>query len=213
MIRHNDETLRSQVAAALKMYRDGRLLELSTSPLAHTPLVEDTFITGIPISADVRGRALQSVLRQATDRLRPGGEHSWISLKWRNYNILHYFYIEGMRVAELAERMAIAEQTLYQARGDALRALAHVIYAELNEPRDSLARKQFAILDRYAMFSADQQTILRLLAAFQRAMPTVLLHSLASDAGLRDVPNLLSSLVTSGWVVMGRCGDTGFAAP
>lgn len=196
-----------QLTAAYKYCREGRLLELSTLPLAHSPLVEQCFLQGVPISPDVRGGTLQSVLRWAVMRLRPGGEHSWLSYQWRLYNTVAFFYFESMRVSELAERMAIAEQTLYQVRASAMEAIAQTLQTELDRPRDLAGRKYLAISDRYELFSADQQLILRLLAAFKQGMPAKLLHTLAANSDVVNIQSDIHQLVASNWVVTNERGS------
>ena len=105
----SEASLKQQLTDAYKLCREGRLLELATLSLAQTPLVEQCFLQGVPVNADVRGRTLQSVLYWAALQLQPGGSQSWLDYQWRLYNTVIYFYFERMRVAELAERMAIAE--------------------------------------------------------------------------------------------------------
>ena len=201
------ESLKQQLTDAYKLCREGRTLELSTLPIAHTPLVEDCFLQDVPINPDLRGGTLQSVLRWATLRLRPGGQPSWIDYQWRLYNTVMHFYFERMRVAELAEHMAIAEQTLYQVRASAMEALARILLAELEAPQDLAGRKHIAISDRYSLYSADQQTILRLLAAFQQGMPTTLLHQLAEQHGIAEIQTNIHQIVATNWVVTNERGS------
>ena len=200
------ETLKQLVTNAYKLCREGRLLELSTSQLAHTSLVEDCFLSNVPVSPDVRGGTLQSILHWATDRLRPSGKHSWVAYQWRLYNTIYYFYFEHVRIAELAERMAIAEQTLYQIRGEAMATIARVLQAELQTPSNLAGRKHYVIANRYARLSADQQLILRLLAAFQQGMPSKLLHQLAAQNNATHIQQAIHQLVASNWIVTNERG-------
>ncbi len=204
---HTIESLKHQLTDAYKLCREGRVLELSTLPLAYSPLVESCFLQDVPTNPDVRGGTLQSVLRWAALRLRPGGQQSWIAYQWRQYNTVIHFYFERMRVAELAERMAIAEQTLYQIRASAMEALARILLAELETPHDLAGRKHIAISDRYALYSAEQQLILRLLAAFQQAMPAKLLHKLAEQNGIADIQTHIHQIVATNWVVSNERGS------
>lgn len=201
------ESIKQQLTDAYKLCREGRILELSTSPLAHTPLVEDCFLQDVPVTPEVRGSTLQSVLRWAAQRLQPGGQHSWIAYQWRLYNTVIYFYFERMRVAELAERMAIAEQTLYQVRSSAMEAVARVLLGEWETPRDLSGRKRSAIADRYQLYTADQQLILRLLAAFQQGMPSKLLHKLAAQSDVADIQTQIHHIVSTNWVVTNERGS------
>ncbi len=198
------EDWKNYVTEAYKLSREGRLLELSTSLLAQTDLVTACFLPNVPISADVRGRTLQSVLRWATHRLRPSGEQSWTAYAWRAYNTLHSFYFDGLRVAELAEQMAISEQTFYWSRGEAMTTVAQLMSAECDNPQDLQGRRYFTIEDRYARLTPSQQTTLRLLAAFQREMPTRLVHQLAI---VPNVQEQIHHLVATNWVVSDETGE------
>ena len=204
---NNFDSAVKAVADALKLCREGRTLELATLPLAHSALVETCFLTGVPISTDVRGQTTRSVLRWAIDRLRPGGSHSWMANDWRAHNILQQFYFAGTKVAELAELLAIAEQTLYKARGEALVALARLLQRELEHPSDLVGRRNYAIADRYELHAAQEQLVLRLLASFEQAMPLPLLHTLAAANGVTDVQNIIHTLRTANWIVMDDGGN------
>ena len=90
------------VRAALEAYRDGDGVLLAQSPLVESTLVEACFLAGEPRTLAARGRALAAVLSWGVEKLRPGGAPSWTAPRWRTYNLLHYLYLQGMRVAELA---------------------------------------------------------------------------------------------------------------
>ena len=166
------------ISEVLKLVRDGDLLALSTTPLAHASLVDDCFWPGEPISSDARGRAIQSLIAWAVDRLRPTGEHSWVANAWRSFNILHTFYIHGMRASELAEEMAISEQTLYQSRPRAIASVAQLIREEVQTPSDRSNRQRYALADRYARHTENEQQLLRLVSIFTRSIPVSLVHEL-----------------------------------
>jgi len=174
-----------QVGEAFKLYRDGDLLALSTSPLAHTELVECCFLTGEPKASDTRARILQSTLRWAVDRLRPSSEQDWMHPSWRAYNILHYFYIEGQRASELAEAMGVADQTLYQFRPQAITAAAQILHEELNNAQDFETRKTYALAQRYERHSPNQQQLLRIVAIFPSLVPISLIYQLAEELDMQ----------------------------
>ncbi len=166
--------------AALEAYRVGDWLQLAQSPLAESALVEACFLAGEPRTLTARGRALAAVLTWGVDKLRPGGAHSWTALPWRAYNLLYYFYLQGMRVSELAENMAVVEQTTYEARPAAFAALATVLRHELQQPQDSAGRKRAYLAARYAELAPAAQTLLRVAAIFRQPAPVELATRLAA---------------------------------
>jgi len=205
------EELDAMVSDALKMYRDGDVLALSTSQLAQSSLLECGYLSGEQVSADERGRLTQSLLRWAVERIRPSGEHSWLLSTWRSYNILHHFYTRGMRASELAEKMAIAEQTLYQSRPQAISTLSRLLRAEISEPSDEHGRRNYALADRYARHNSLEQRLLRSICVFPHSIPTALLHKLASQTG-KEKPTLgniqisIHHLVTSNMLLSNEQG-------
>ncbi len=198
---------------ALKLCRGGDVLSLSTLPLAHSALVEPCFLTGEPISTDVRGRAVQAVLRWAVDRLRPAGEHSWTAVAWRMHNLLKALFIDGRRVSEVAESMGLSEQTLYQLRPQAVAAAARVLRAELEEPVDPAGRRDASLMERYARLSPGEQQVLRLAAIFRRPVPASLIHRLAQEAGARGIQDSLRGLVAARLLVSDEQGSDVLARP
>lgn len=188
LLAHPPAYLEERIAAALKSLREGDLLALGASPLAYTTLVTECFLTGEPITTDGRGRILRALLAWGIERLRPTGEPSWIKPAWRPYNILYHFYLEGTRASALAEAMAIAEQTLYHLRAQAISALTSVVRSELAAPAHSASRKQVVNADRYARLTGNEQQLLRLAAVFPGAAPAPVLHALAHTLGNDDTP-------------------------
>lgn len=184
------------ISDVLKLARDGDVLALSTMPLAHASLVDDCFFLGEPVSSDARGRAIQSLLTWAVDRLRPSGERSWVANVWRNYNILHAFYIEGGRASALAEKMAISEQTLYQSRPQAIANVAQILREEIQSPTDKQNRQRYALTARYGRHTKDEQALLRIASVFIRSTPVSLLHNLYEQLvdTNGDAPNLQTGI-------------------
>ncbi|MEZ4643183.1 MAG: protein kinase [Chloroflexota bacterium] len=155
------------VGESLKHYREGDWVGLSDSPLARSTLVEPYFLPGEPVTGDTRAQALQVMLRWVIEKLNPGGQHSWLGSSWRHYNILYYFYVEGRRVSDLAELMAITQQTFYSGwRPQAITAVATVLQEELKTGREVRDRQRFAIIERYRRCEAAERQLLRLLTVF-----------------------------------------------
>lgn len=171
------------VRTAFELYRDGYILELSISPLASTPLVTACFLSADPVTPDASGRALGAVLHWAVKRLRPSGAPSWVAYQWRIYNILLHFYLRRMRASELAEKMAVSEQTIYDSRTAAFSEVARVLHEELVHPQDVEGRKLAFIAACYALLAPYEQTILRLLAVFRHPIPTALVARLVQERG------------------------------
>lgn len=156
------------VGEALKRFRDGDWLGLAESPLAYSPLVELYFLPGEPMTRDGRAQALSVLLRWGIEKLNPGGPHSWLGSSWRHHNILHHFYVEGQRVNDLAEFMAIAPQTFFSAwRPQAVNALAKILQDELSGGQAVDERRRFTATDRYRRRSKAEQHLLRLLTIFE----------------------------------------------
>jgi hypothetical protein len=168
------------VRAALEAYREGDGLQLAQSPLAESALVEACFLDGEPRTLAARERALAAVLAWGVEKLQPGGAHSWTAQRWRNYNLLYYFYLQGMHVAELAEHLGVVEQTTYEARPAAWAALTTVLQHEAHQPQDSAGRKGHYLAARYAERSAVEQRLLRAAAIFRQPAPVDLATRLAA---------------------------------
>ncbi|MFT5194257.1 MAG: putative membrane protein [Candidatus Promineifilaceae bacterium] len=200
----NQQTLleiQKDIGDGFKYVREGRILELSALPFAQTRLVTDCLLTGHPITPDIRGRTLRSILRWAIDRLKPGGEHKWFANEWRNFNILNYFYLEGLKVAEVSEKMGIADQTLYLIRLEAIAAVAQVLVQEIKQPVDGQRRKNYVLEDQYKLQTNYSRTILRLLTAFGQSMPYRLISSVMQTEDSTYLNQSLSDLVNSGLII------------
>ena len=181
------------VRAALEAYRDGDGPLLAQSPLAESALVEACFLAGEPRTLAARERALSAVLAWGVEKLRPGGAPSWTAQRWRNYNLLYYFYLQGMRVAELSENLSVVEQTTYEARPAAWAALTTVLRHEAHQSQDSAGRKQHYLAARYADRSAAEQRLLRATAIFRQPAPI----DLATRLAALDAPEAWSALLTA----------------
>jgi hypothetical protein len=59
-------------------------------------------------------RALRAVLTQAIELQRPDGERSMNATEWLIYNILDLKFVQGLRVRDIAQRLAMSEADLYR---------------------------------------------------------------------------------------------------
>jgi hypothetical protein len=122
------ETLESEVALlpefpqfvkeALAHYWGGP--KLSDSPLLGLRTVRRTLGEqgGSPT------RALQAVLRQAIENLRPDSQLDPSAQEWLLYNILELRFLQGKRIRDIAERLAMSESDLYRKQRIAVEEVA-----------------------------------------------------------------------------------------
>jgi hypothetical protein len=69
-------------------------------------------------------RALQGVLRQAIENLRPDGQLDPSAQEWLLYNILEMRFLQGKRIRDIAERLAMSESDLYRKQRIAVEEVA-----------------------------------------------------------------------------------------
>ncbi|MBN1642303.1 MAG: hypothetical protein JXA09_13795 [Anaerolineae bacterium] len=77
-------------------------------------------------------RALRSVLQRAIDALRPPGEQSMTAAEWTLYNILDLKFRQGLRMSEIAHRLAVSESDLYRKQRVAIEEMARMV-AQMEE--------------------------------------------------------------------------------
>ena len=109
------------VKEALSHYWGGP--KLTRSPLIKLRLVNETMHQ----ADDDPTRALRLVLGQAIERLRPEGKQNFTAPEWLLYNILEMRFIQGRRVREIADRLAMSESDLYRKQRVAIGQLARVL--------------------------------------------------------------------------------------
>lgn len=200
---HDGEKL---VGEALRLLREGDLLTLAESPLAQCDLVGSWYVGNEPNGSDERGRATQDMLQWLIERLKPNGTQHWTALRWRPYNVLSAFYLEGRRIAEIAELLSVAEQTVYPIRSQAIMALTKILREELSRP--SGHRPNYALESLYPTLPAGQQTLLRALALLPQPVDATLLHELASAASLRNIEPDVQTLTASAMLVTDHAHTT-----
>ncbi len=109
------------VKDALSHYWGGP--KLSDSPLSALHVVARALQTqdGNPT------RALRSVLQEAIERQRPPGERRFPASEWLLYNILDLRFVQGQRVREIANRLAMSESDLYRKQRAAVAEVARTL--------------------------------------------------------------------------------------
>jgi DNA-directed RNA polymerase specialized sigma subunit len=78
-----------------------------------------------------KGAALQDVLLEGIEKLKPGEGMPRQARERRIYNILHLRYEEGKGIAEITKELAISERHYYRVLKAAIEALGEVIFNRL----------------------------------------------------------------------------------
>jgi len=115
-----ESDLANWVKDALTHYWGGP--KLTNSPLMRLQVVQELTRQHDENPAN----ALRALLRQAVDQVRPEGERRFTT-EWILYNILEMKFIEGRKVREVAERLAMSEADLYRKQRVAVEAVAKAI--------------------------------------------------------------------------------------
>jgi hypothetical protein len=111
------------VKDALSHYWGGP--KLTGSPLLGLRIVGETAreMDGNPVLA------LRTLLTQAIERVRPAGERKSTANEWILYNILDLKFIRGLRVRDVAGRLAMSESDLYRKQRVAISEVARALAA------------------------------------------------------------------------------------
>jgi hypothetical protein len=125
------------VKDALSHYWGGP--KLTESPLLRLRIVQDA----IQEQGDSPAHALRTVLGQAIERLRPDGERRMTTAEWILYNILELKFIRGLRVRDVARRLAMSESDLYRKQRVAITEVARAL-ADLEQNGGAVASEQRA---------------------------------------------------------------------
>jgi len=112
--------LANWVKDALTHYWGGP--KLTNSPLMRLQVVQELARE----HQDNPANALRALLRKAVDQVRPEGDRRFTT-EWILYNILEMKFIEGRKVREVAERLAMSEADLYRKQRIAVEAVAKAI--------------------------------------------------------------------------------------
>ena len=88
----------------------------------------------------VPAKALRAVLKQAIEMLRPPGERSMAANEWTVYNILDLRYVQGQRIRDITQRLAMSESDYYRKQRVAIEQVAETLsqmeYTFANRPGD-----------------------------------------------------------------------------
>jgi hypothetical protein len=109
------------VREALSHYWGGP--KLSESPLLELKIVREA----LHVHEQSPTKALRAVLYDAIETLRPAGEPDLNLREWVLYSILHMKIIEGKRIREIAERLAMSESDLYRKQRLAIDEVARTL--------------------------------------------------------------------------------------
>lgn len=96
--------------------------------LTRSPLVQLRVVADVLSQADDNPtKALRLVLGSAIEKLRPEGKQNFSAPEWLLYNILEMRFIQGRKVREIADRLAISESDLYRKQRVAIGQVARVL--------------------------------------------------------------------------------------
>ncbi|MBN1220149.1 MAG: hypothetical protein JXM69_14575 [Anaerolineae bacterium] len=117
----NQQEFPQMVRDALTHYWGGP--KLTRSPLLGLRLVQESLRenNSNPV------HALRSVLAQAIEKQRPSGERRMTAAEWLIYNILDLKFVQGMRVRDIAQRLAMSEADLYRKQRLAIEEVARTL--------------------------------------------------------------------------------------
>lgn len=78
-------------------------------------------------------RALRAALNEAIEALRPAGQRHMTASEWLLYNILEMRFVQGKRVRDIADTLAMSESDLYRKQRVALEQVAQALANMENE--------------------------------------------------------------------------------
>ncbi len=126
----NAHDFTKMVRDALAHYWGGP--QLSDSPLMRLRVVQEA----MEQHDGNASRALRAVLGQAIDNLRPDGERRMTTAEWLLYNILELKFIQGLRVRDIAHRLAMSESDLYRKQRVAIKEVSQALAEMEQEQQD-----------------------------------------------------------------------------
>lgn len=97
--------------------------KLVNSPLMGLRVVQETLSENDGNAV----KALRSVLAEAIEKQRPEGERRMTATEWLIYNILDLKFVQGLRVRDIAQRLAMSEADLYRKQRLAIEEVARTL--------------------------------------------------------------------------------------
>lgn len=97
--------------------------KLTHSPLLHLNIVRKS----LGVYDQNPTNALRGVLADAIERLRPEGVRSMTAPEWVLYNILEMKVIQGHKIRDIAQKLAISESDLYRKQRIAIQEVAKMV--------------------------------------------------------------------------------------
>jgi len=128
----NEPDFNQMVHDALTHYWGGP--KLTNSPLLRLESVQ----RAISSQGGDSVKALRSVLAQAIEKTKPGGDRRMTASEWMLYNILELKFIQGLRVRDIARRLARSEADLYRKQKIAIDAVARAL-SEMEQSKSDSA--------------------------------------------------------------------------
>ncbi len=96
--------------------------------LTRSPLVQLRVVGNMLEQVDSNPtKALRLVLETAIEKLRPEGKQNLSAPEWLLYNILEMRFLQGRKVREIADRLAMSESDLYRKQRVAIGQVARVL--------------------------------------------------------------------------------------
>lgn len=96
--------------------------------LMHSPLLQLNIVQQSLDEYDQNPtRALRGILAEAIEKLRPEGSRSLTAPEWVLYNILELKVMQGMKVRDIANKLAISESDLYRKQRVAIQEVAKAV--------------------------------------------------------------------------------------
>ncbi|MGB1253844.1 MAG: histidine kinase N-terminal 7TM domain-containing protein [Candidatus Promineifilaceae bacterium] len=117
----DDPDFKNMVRDALSHYWGGS--KLTESPLLELSIVQNAMSD----DADNPIRGLRTILKEAIERQKPDGEQSLTRTEWLLYNILELKFLQGIKVRDIAARLAMSESDLYRKQRIAIENVARAV--------------------------------------------------------------------------------------